>query len=115
MAPEGIPRLCDGPGADPEEICPVGGIGGVEELPLQGRQGFSFVTDQQAVDEVQEMLGLRLGQVEVQRLENGFQGRCRLYNAGQHEGPPERKVPRDTPAALITSSITDASTPFSAK
>ena len=90
MAAEGIPRLCDGPGTDPEEIRPVGGIGGVEELALQGGQGFSFVGDQQAVDEVQEMLGLGLGQVEVQRLEEGFQGRCRLYNASQHEGPPER-------------------------
>src|SRR3954452_5179875 len=58
MAAEGIPRLCDGPGTDPEEIRPVRGIRGVEELPLQGRQGFGFVTDQQAVDEVQEMLGL---------------------------------------------------------
>jgi hypothetical protein len=90
MASEGIPHLRDGPGTDPEEIGPVGGVGGVEELPLQGRQGLSFVTDQQAVHEGREMLGLRLRQVEVQRLEEGFQGRRRLYNTGQHEGPPER-------------------------
>src|SRR4051794_13677913 len=97
MAAEGLPRLRGGPGADPEEVRPVGGIRGVEELPLQGGQGFSLVTDQQAVDEVQEMLGLRSGQVEMQRLEVGFQGRCRLYNAGQHEEPPERMGAYPTP------------------
>ena len=72
---EGIARVGGGPGTDAEEIRPVGGIGGVEELPLQGRQGFSLVTDQQAVDQLQEMLGLRLGQVKMQHLEKGFQGR----------------------------------------
>ena len=89
VAPEGIARVRGGPGTDAEEIRPVGGIGGVEELPLQGRQGFSFVADQQAVHEVQEMITLRLGQVEVQRIEDGFQGRSRLYNAREHEGPPD--------------------------
>ena len=97
MAAEGISRLGDGPGADPEEVRPVRGIRGVEELSLQGRQGFSFVTDQQSIDELQEMIGLGLGQVEMQRLKKGFQGRCRLYNVGQHEEPPERMGAYPTP------------------
>ena len=42
-----IPELSDGPGTLPEEIRPVGRIGGVEELALQGGQGLSLVADQQ--------------------------------------------------------------------
>src|SRR4051794_40016581 len=30
------------------------------------------------------------GTTPVNRYEEGFQGRRRLYNTGQHEGPPER-------------------------
>src|SRR5262249_36760103 len=72
------------PGTDPKEVRPVGGVGGIEELALEGGQGLGFITDQQAVGEVEEMDALRLGQREVQRLEEAFQGRRRLYNAGQH-------------------------------
>ena len=75
VVPEGVACFRGGPGTDPEKIRPVGGIGGVEELPLQGGQCLSFVADQHAVHKVQEMLALRLGQVDVQRIEEGFQGR----------------------------------------
>ena len=90
-------RVRGGPGTDAEEIRPVGGIGGVEELPLQGRQRLSFLAHQQAVHEVQEMITLRSGQVEVQRIEDGLQSRRRLYNAREHEGPPVGMGAESTP------------------
>ena len=54
------------PRTDAEEIRPVGGVGGVEELPLQSGQGFTFLADQGTVHEVQQMVALRLGQGKVQ-------------------------------------------------
>jgi hypothetical protein len=53
----------------------MGGIGRVQELPLQGRQGLWQVTNKQAVHEVHEMSALWSGQVERQRIQEGFQGR----------------------------------------
>jgi hypothetical protein len=51
--------------ADPKEIRPVGRVGGIEELPLQGRQGRGLVTDQSAINELKKVVALRLGQAEV--------------------------------------------------
>ena len=82
VAAQSRPNVLGVPGTDPKEIRPVGRVGGVEELPLQGRQGLGLVADQQAVNELEKMIALRLGQAEAQGSEEAFQGRRRLYNAG---------------------------------
>jgi hypothetical protein len=68
-------NVCGEPGTDPKEIRPVGRVGRIEELPLQGRQGLGLVTDQHAVNELEKMVALRLGQAEAQGTEKAFQGR----------------------------------------
>jgi hypothetical protein len=84
MAAQRGPHLLSAPGTDPKEIRPVGGVGRIEKLALQRGQGLGFVADQQAVCQIEEMVSLRSGQRETQHIEQVFQGRRRLYNAGQH-------------------------------
>ena len=76
-------------------------VGGVEELPLQGRQGLGLVADQQAVNELEKMIVLRLGQVEAQGTEKAFQGRRGPYNTGQHGEPPGGRKGPSQPHSML--------------
>src|SRR5262249_3965158 len=73
------------PGADAQEIGHVGGIGTVEELPLQRRQGLVILADEQSVRQVEEMLALRARQTHRQLIQESAELRRIAYNTSNHD------------------------------
>src|SRR5262249_43970786 len=81
---QGVPYQVSRPGAEAKKIGPVGGVGGVEELALEGGQRLALFANQQGISQVEQMLALWLRQVGNQGPQKGFQGRGRAYNTSQH-------------------------------
>jgi hypothetical protein len=85
LLPQGIANALGRPGADAQEIGHVRGIGTVEELPLQRRQGLVILTDEQSVRQVEEMLPLRAGQTNRQLIQESAELRRIAYNTSKHD------------------------------
>jgi len=68
---QGGTHVFGGPGADAQKIGRVGGIGGVQELPLERRQGLLVFAHQQRIGHIEDVAALRLREVEVQLVEKG--------------------------------------------